>query len=345
MNGKNRQDKLSSIIMCCYNGAEYIDRSFESILYQTYSKIELIFINDGSTDNSGGKASSYYNKFAERGYELKIYSQENQGAGYAAINGLAFASGEYLSYLDVDDYIMPDSIAKRVEALNSNKDCNVVRTNAYVVPDDNINENKVLLVRSESEKSTHNLFEDLILGRVNNYAGTYMVRASSLDQFYYGRKIPQSIYGQNLQILLPAAYKSESIFIDKPLMKYIKREDSHSNQKSLNRLIQLRKGYFAIRKVMLSYMEEDFTYLSYCADIMCVRNILDIIISYYYNSEDKDDVVKLYNSYYMSLLKMGKMTMEYRMYYNIINKSPLKIYYRLMFLLQRKININRELNV
>lgn len=95
---------LLSIVVPVYNVAPYLDRSIQSILGQTYRKLEIILVDDGSTDESG----KICRKYAELDSRIKLISQENQGASAARRNGVRLASGAYMGFIDPDDYIDPD---------------------------------------------------------------------------------------------------------------------------------------------------------------------------------------------------------------------------------------------
>ena len=92
---------MISVIVPVYNAEKYIDRCIKSILAQTYTNWELILVDDGSMDNSLKKAR-YYEKSEPR---IKVIHQENQGAGLARNTGLQSVSGDYVVFVDSDDYI------------------------------------------------------------------------------------------------------------------------------------------------------------------------------------------------------------------------------------------------
>lgn len=92
------EDKLISIIVPVYNAEKYLDNCISSILNQTYKNIELILVNDGSTDNS----LQICNKYKED-KRVKIYSQENKGQGAARNKGIDVANGYYIGFCDADD--------------------------------------------------------------------------------------------------------------------------------------------------------------------------------------------------------------------------------------------------
>ena len=99
-----------SVIVPVYNVSEYLGQCLDSILLQTLQDIEVICVNDGSTDDSLDILQGYA-MFDER---LKIISQENAGAGAARNNGIKHATGEYIICLDSDDFFEPDMLEKMV---------------------------------------------------------------------------------------------------------------------------------------------------------------------------------------------------------------------------------------
>lgn len=321
------QQPLVSIVMCCYNGAHFISRAFSSVLEQTYNNIELIFVNDGSTDNTLEVAESYTEQFKERGYTLKIVSQENHGHGHACATGLKSVTGNYLSYLDVDDTITPTSIEEKVIFLNCNNKYNVVRTNAYVVNDNNLDDKSNLLVKTAKEKNNEFIFNDLLFGITNNYAGTYLIRTAPLFEFYKNKDIPTSRYGPNLQVLLPLTYNSPCGFIDKPLFKYFRHIGSHSAPTSLEKQIDLHKGYWDIRYKMLELMGIDDTELLHKLEIRNIQNILYSTIHY--------SDVEQFNKYYEQLKALSGNSFEFKVYNANMNQKPTRFIYRVLFFIYR----------
>lgn len=94
-----------SIIMPVYNDETKLENSIGSVLNQTLTDFELICVDDGSTDNS----LNVLKKFAEKDNRIKVFSQENNGSGSARNNGISKACGEYIAFLDSDDYIVDEN--------------------------------------------------------------------------------------------------------------------------------------------------------------------------------------------------------------------------------------------
>lgn len=96
-------DKKISIIVPVYNVEDFVGKCIESILNQSYKNLEIILVDDGSTDNSGKICDEY----ATRDSRIKVIHKENGGPSAARNMGLDVASGEYISFVDSDDFIHP----------------------------------------------------------------------------------------------------------------------------------------------------------------------------------------------------------------------------------------------
>lgn len=219
---------LISVIIPCYNAGAYIDTSIRSIYEQDYPNIELIIVNDGSTDKSEEQILAWQERFAAKGVSLKYFHQKNKGQAAATSHALKYVTGEYLTLLDADDYFLPGSISKRVQFLDEHPDYAAVRTNGWQIK----GEERKLFVTSQKEKDTTDFFYALFFEGATNWAGSYMIRTDVLFDFYPDRNIYPSHFGQNMQIILPVAYKRKFGFIDEPLMVYVLHENSHSQAAS-----------------------------------------------------------------------------------------------------------------
>lgn len=101
MNNSVATYPLISIIVPVYNAAAYLERCFGCLREQSYSNLEFVLVNDGSTDDSGKMC----NQIAAEDYRFKVFHIANRGASLARKFGLEQASGEYVSFIDSDDYI------------------------------------------------------------------------------------------------------------------------------------------------------------------------------------------------------------------------------------------------
>src|SRR5690625_188058 len=105
--------KKISIIVPVYNAEKYIERCLKSILNQRYTNLEIIIVDDGSTDNSSKICIDY-----EKQYKNIIYvKKENEGPGPARNLGIRLASGDYIGFVDSDDFIHKDMYYNMIKEL------------------------------------------------------------------------------------------------------------------------------------------------------------------------------------------------------------------------------------
>lgn len=121
------KNHLVSCIVPVYNGERFVAAAVESILAQTYRPIELLVVNDGSTDNT----TKVLDKF---GNQLQVVYQENAGQAAARNRGLDLAVGEFVAFLDADDIWLPEKLALQVEYLATHPEadlCNCLMENFW----------------------------------------------------------------------------------------------------------------------------------------------------------------------------------------------------------------------
>ena len=123
---------LVSVIIPCYNCEKYIAEAIESILNQSYNNIELIIVDDCSTDNS----LIIIEKYINNKNVVIIKNSTNSGVAYSINIGIKIAKGEYIARMDADDISHPLRIQKQVDVMLSNPNFSVVGTNVQVIDGD-----------------------------------------------------------------------------------------------------------------------------------------------------------------------------------------------------------------
>lgn len=118
-----------SIIMPIYNDSDLLEKSISSVIKQTLDDFELICVNDGSTDNS----LEILNDFSKKYDFIKVFSQENQGSGKARNQGMANANGEYIAFLDADDFFIDDDALEKLYDVASKNDADMATGNIKLV--------------------------------------------------------------------------------------------------------------------------------------------------------------------------------------------------------------------
>ena len=115
-----------SIIIPVFNGERFIKKAIESVLNQNFKDFELIIVNDGSTDDTLNIIKEFEDD------RISVVSQENMGPGASRNNALKMASGEYVMFLDSDDWLCPDSLRIAYgEAYKNNTDISIFQIIKY----------------------------------------------------------------------------------------------------------------------------------------------------------------------------------------------------------------------
>ncbi len=122
------QSKLISVIVPVYNTRPYLSRCIESIMGQTYENLEIILVDDGSTDGSG----EVCHKFEQQDSRICVLKQENRGNTAARKRGLAAASGEYIMFVDSDDWIDCELVRVLYEQMEKNQ-ADMVVSNVKII--------------------------------------------------------------------------------------------------------------------------------------------------------------------------------------------------------------------
>jgi glycosyltransferase involved in cell wall biosynthesis len=124
---------LISVLIPTYNCAQYISEAIDSILAQDYDNLEIIVVDDGSTDNTKEIVTAYCsgvacNAFTRNASTVKYFYKENGGISSARNYCLKKASGEYIAWCDSDDYWLPGKLRAQMEYFEEHPDCEIVFT-------------------------------------------------------------------------------------------------------------------------------------------------------------------------------------------------------------------------
>ena len=231
------------MVITCYNKEVLINRMFDSILVQEWDNIELILVNDGSTDRTLDKIIEYAQKFISRGFDAIIIDKENQGVSAAARNGLLCTTGEYVCLIDADDELDPRYVSMMASWLDNNQEYDLVACDSIKVQGD-------ITIHFPSFPNGEKEFYDLenwLLWRVKRGVWIYMVRDEYLkkckvrEHFYTGRD-----GNQEPQFIFPLMLGGGNIkYIKEPLYKYIHNEsdDHRSNVGSYDKSKKRWSGF------------------------------------------------------------------------------------------------------
>lgn len=219
---------LVSIISPCYNREKILWRFLDSVLSQTYKKLQLILVDDGSTDNTRLVMQDYKSKFEDAGIRYEYYSKPNGGVSSAINEALKYVQGEFLCWPDSDDWYEPDAIQKRIDFLNAHPEYGIVSCDAVCSYERNDSDVPRFVSGKARERWEENQFRLMLKGKTLVCPICHMVRTEAFWYSHPDKKIYDSRYGQNIQMLLPVYYFYKRGFIDEALCHYLVLEGSLS---------------------------------------------------------------------------------------------------------------------
>jgi glycosyltransferase involved in cell wall biosynthesis len=210
-----------SIIIPVYNGEKYIDRCLNSILNQTYKNIELIIIDDGSTDNSFKLLSEYLKKDTR----IKVIHKENGGQASARNLGLTKSTGDYIMFVDCDDYIELNMIEELLNlSLKNKSDITVCDLNANYG-------NKTNNIIKGMINASNNANINFMLSDPGPCAKLFKASILKNNNFCF---LENKIYEDLAVIPALAIYTNSISYLEKPFYNYIIHENSTMNQICFN---------------------------------------------------------------------------------------------------------------
>lgn len=236
--------ELVSIIVPVYNVEKYIKECLESIINQTYENIEVILIDDGSTDKSG-RICDEYSKIDKR---IKVIHKQNSGVSATRNIGLKEATGEYIEFVDPDDFTSKNYIKKMMDGIK-NSDCVICGYNEQyknATVSHSIAKHKCNIGRKEA---INNLF---VRNLYNGYLWNKLFKTNIIKehQLVFNEKI--SILEDLLFVTEYLSYCNNITLITDNLYYYRMRKNSAINDFNSKKINNLFNGYMEINNVLQS---------------------------------------------------------------------------------------------
>ena len=212
-----------SVIMTAFNEEKFIKNSIENVLIQSLSDFELIIVNDGSTDDT----LDIINQFDDS--RIKVINQENQGPGASRNNALKMASGEYVMYLDADDWYHPQALEIAYsEAKTRDTDFTFFQMINYDDKTGEIYENDWFNLNIFDESFENTVF------KASDYEGSIFDMSVGVCQKIYNTsflrridaKFPEGIFFEDMPFFYYVLLKAERISIVKKHLYYRRKHDA-----------------------------------------------------------------------------------------------------------------------
>lgn len=238
-----------SIILPVYNVEEYLEECLESLVNQNYSQYEIIAVNDGSTDNSLKILKKYQKKYSK---VLKVYDKENGGVSTARNYGIEKAKGQYLFFVDSDDYILPNTLTTLDKYIEEKHDLIVFP----FIAGPSKEESRPVKVFDTNIDNPHKKYITGMPGPINKVCK---------KEIFIKNKIlfPVGIYHEDLATMPKLALHASNIkFLDEPLYFYRERPNSATTNKEYRPFVDtVFKGLEQLRKYFNQQYQEELEYL------------------------------------------------------------------------------------
>ena len=243
--------ELITVIVPVYNVEKYLDKCVETIVNQTYKNIEIILVDDGSKDSSGEKCDIWQKKDKR----IKVIHKQNGGLSSARNTGIDIANGEYITFIDSDDYIDSKMIENLYEDLkNFNADISIC--NRYYLFEDG---SKCL--RYKKRENVLEMDSKQAIYELNNYRNFDMSAWAKM----YNRKLfnkirfPVGKLSEDFFIMYLLFDKAKKIvYNSEPLYYYLQRKGSISKNKKIN------WDFVLAAKEQMNYVEKKYPDLKPC---------------------------------------------------------------------------------
>jgi glycosyltransferase involved in cell wall biosynthesis len=199
-----------SVVIPCYNHANYLPSAVESVLLQTLQDFEIIIVNDGSTDNTSEISEQIINDNSS--FQIKVINQHNSGLSNARNTGISQSSGQYILPLDADDTISPTMLQECTQVLDHHKSVSIVYTDRQDFGE-------------IDEVAMAGSFEMKYIKYFNQISYCSMYRKQIWDEIG-GYRTNMKFSGEDWDFWVAAASRSHiGYHIQKPLFNYRRRSD------------------------------------------------------------------------------------------------------------------------
>lgn len=211
--------KISAVIPT-YNRTRQTFAAVESVLAQTYSNVEVIVVDDGSSDGSGEVVERYVKQKAAAGFCVRYCSQKNQGASAARNTGIANARGDYIGFLDSDDIWLPDKLEWQMKALQEfHNECDACVTDAQLIDQAGLNRSSFA---SQGIGFPHTIgidrdAKEALAQSFRFWVSSLLVRADTIRKI--GRFNPGLSFVEDRDIFFRLSLVTSFAYVNKPLIQ------------------------------------------------------------------------------------------------------------------------------
>lgn len=215
---------LISIIVPCYNVERYVEQCIRSIMGQSYKNIEIITVDDGSPDNS----SQILDKLANEDSRIKVIHKQNAGVSAARNSGLDVATGDYVVFVDGDDYLAPDYVDYMLQLAYKNDSDFVMSQNCYTQENEPQISKDSIKTMSPSEATALLISPRVIVGCWNK-----MFKREFINKFTLSFSTTL-FYGEGLTFITKASQLANCVTVGNRKVYYYRRNNEASATSKFN---------------------------------------------------------------------------------------------------------------
>lgn len=246
-------NKKVSVIVPVYNVEQYVAKCLESVINQTYTNLEIICVDDGSTDNSGNICDEY----AQKDSRIKVFHKTNGGLASARNVALSYVTGDYIGFVDSDDWIEPEMYETLVQQIEKNN-VDMVCCNYSKVYEDRT----VIMQNEWGIKSGVLDTADILYYAFNRdhhmgfaiYSCNKMFRADKIKDYRFDESLAEAEDVDFISKVI-AINNMKGFYIEKSLYNYLQRSSSLSYSKDLNMRADFLKSYSKVIEVCSEFTE------------------------------------------------------------------------------------------
>lgn len=236
-----------SIIIPCYNAEKHIEKCIKSIINQTYKNIEIIAIDDGSQDNT----LEILNKFKEKDKRINVISKKNTGVSDTRNIGIEKSTGNYIMFVDADDFLEEDAVEKLYNTIINNK-VNIVRGMYRRISEKRISDENDILKYNNA--NNYEIIKSILNGDILCYVWLLMIKKEILQK--YNIK-----FDKNLKIMEDTLFyiniieKENIYFLNEVIYNYVQNEESATG--NVNKTLETYKNMLKAENKIINSLREN----------------------------------------------------------------------------------------
>lgn len=291
---------LVSIIFPFYNVEDYIEEAIESILDQTYKNLEIVIVNDGSKDNSKNRIQKYLKKYNN----IKYIEHENKGLAESRNVGLRNSSGEFIMFIDSDDFIDNKMVELMYQNIKKNKS-NVCISGYYLYYEGNNVKTKAVLpnISGNVIRGNSNILNNILDDKLKCYSCMKLFKRDIINKVNFNFE-KGKLYEDFLPTLKLLTQADIISIVNKPLYYYRQRSNSITQKKNIKVIADY---VYTIENVFDYINESNFEVNKKSMDKFNIDTFSNLIRKYFRNSNKNPRLMLIEDGnkkYEVSLMKL-----------------------------------------